>query len=234
MSRATVIGIKVPGARIMEAKVNDDGTCNLYLEGITNENLEQLSVEVIFKENSNPFQLVEASKLSLKDEFMQYEPETSSGRELKCELENVICAGISNFWCPKYAPSLSGDYGISYGELEPPAVGKEWFWWENTAKKFEPERNSRLGSKEQWIAYCGVRIKTLMKRGFSAKEAWKTVMKAENLHMMLAWDFKIGSFWMTIPNFEDTPAHENLTVLFTRVHASDFSSKVSVGWIVYD
>ena len=50
--------------------------------------------------NDEMFVLIEASKLSRDDEFMQYKPKFDSEKELKDLLEVVIKKGIPDFWRP--------------------------------------------------------------------------------------------------------------------------------------
>ena len=56
-----------------------------------------------------------------------------------------------------------------------PAVGKSYNWWYDTAKKYNPERNSRLGTRLQYGAFLGVLIKKLIEEGETMEWAWNAV-----------------------------------------------------------
>ena len=122
------------------------------------------------------FILVEASKLSLEDKFMQYEPKHRSEQKFKQLLIEVIKKGVKNFYRPKNDPSLKDDgFGITYKVGRCPAIGKTFKWWRNTAKMFNIARKSRLGTKSEYIAFLGVLIKGLVEEGWGIEEAWRAV-----------------------------------------------------------
>ena len=76
---ATELEIKISGGRITNAVVLPDGRCKLTVETaapkIASENFEDLLM------------LVEASKLSMEDEFMKYSPKTDREKLFKKILE---------------------------------------------------------------------------------------------------------------------------------------------------
>jgi len=121
------------------------------------------------------FVLVEASKLSLDDEFMQYQPTNNREKELKNLLEAVIKKEIVDFWRPRMDPTLDKTGNICFKAGEKPAVGKSCIWWRDNAKKFDPMRKSKLGTKEQYVAFLGVLIKKLVAEGWMVAEAWNSV-----------------------------------------------------------
>ena len=125
---------------------------------------------------SDAFVLVEASKLSLKDEFMKYEPKTEREEKFKKELTEAIKKGVKDFWRPKYDPSFNEEgTRICFVAGKKPAVGKSYNWWNKVAKAFCPERNSRLGTKSEYVAFLGVLIKRLVANGWSVEYAWNAV-----------------------------------------------------------
>ena len=139
---------------------------------------------LVLDENGKPrlideddtFELIKASKLSLDDDFMKHELNTSWERKFKDELEDVIKRGIKDFWRPKYDPSFNEDKtGICYEPGKMPAVGKNYNWWEEIAKKFDPTRKSRLGTKSEYVAFLGCFIKNLVESGWEVAKAWDTV-----------------------------------------------------------
>ena len=55
------------------------------------------------------FVLVEASKLSLDDDFMNFKPRKKETKEFKKELSKEIKKGVKDFYRPKMDPSLTED-----------------------------------------------------------------------------------------------------------------------------
>lgn len=169
MKTTTEIEINVSGAKVTNAIVMPDGTCKLTVEMV---NVVSKATEA--EPRNETFMLVEASKLSLNDSFMQYEPKTDKERKFKLLLEQAIKRGLKDFKRPKYDPSFCGD-GICYESGKAPAVGKSYNWWNQVAKKFKPEYNSRLGTMTEYVAFLGVLIKQLVESGWSVEEAWNAV-----------------------------------------------------------
>lgn len=168
MKTTTEIEIKVSGAKVTSATVMPDGTCKLTIEMVN-------AVSNVTEVKDDMFVLVEASKLSLNDEFMQYEPETGEEREFKLLLAKAIKSGLKDFKRPKCDPSFN-EGGICYEYGKAPAVGKSYNWWNQVAKNFKPEYNSRLGTKTEYVAFLGVLIKQLVEEsGWSVKKAWDAV-----------------------------------------------------------
>ena len=56
-----------------------------------------------------------------------------------------------------------------------PAIGKSYNWWNKTAKAFCPERESRLGTKNEYVAFLGVLIKRLVANSWTVGQAWYAV-----------------------------------------------------------
>lgn len=127
--------------------------------------------------------LIEASKLSLKDDFLQYKPRDCNGKELKKLITKAIKNKIKDFYVMNLDPSFTNnEEGIRYVKGEKPALGKSYNWWKSVAKSYMPERNSRLGCKSQYAVFLGIFIKKMMEKGCSAKKAWQAVtMDSTNL-----------------------------------------------------
>ena len=120
--------------------------------------------------------LIEASTLNLNDEFMRYEPENREEKELKEWLSEVIKSGLKDFYRPVLDPSFNDDKtGICYEFGRKPAVGMTYKWWEKAARKFN--KNCRLGTIDEYVAFLGVLIKKLIETGWSASEAWMAVCR---------------------------------------------------------
>lgn len=180
MNNATTeLEIKIFGGRITNAKVLDDGTCNLTIEMMESKVPVTAVVtqeKTVVENPQDAFVLVEASKLSLSDEFMKHKPKTEREEEFKEQLTEAIKKGVKDFWRPKYDPSFNEEgTGICYVEGKRPAGGKTYNWWSNVAKAFCPERNSRLGTKSEYVAFLGVLIKKLVESGWKVEEAWRAV-----------------------------------------------------------
>ena len=183
MKATTEKEIKVSGGRITGAKVTDEGTCILTIEvDATSEivedakNHETRTDEQTINE-TGIFKLVEASKLSLDDEFMNYEARTFEEILFKKSLTKAIQSGLKDFYRPVLDPSFGEDGGICYAYGRKPAIGKSHNWWKKTAKDFMPNRGSRLGTSTEYVAFLGVLLKDLVKNGWTKAKAWEAVCK---------------------------------------------------------
>ena len=162
----TELEIKVSGGRISEAKLMPNGTCKLTIE----------MINIVEANTNDVFVLIDASKLSIDDEFLQHEPQTDKQIKFKTFLIEAIKTGkLQDFYHPKYDPSLDDNGNICYIVGGKPAIKKQYEWWDEKAKLFMPERNSRLGTKNEYIAFLGVLIKKLVKGGWNVADAWKAV-----------------------------------------------------------
>lgn len=131
--------------------------------------------------------LVEAEKLSCTDEFMQYEPRNWRQEQTKSLIEEAILSGVKNFYKPKYDPSISSDgKDIVFKPGKIPAVGKNFKWWNKMAKKYSPERKSRLGTRLEYGAFLGVLIKMLIAEGNTIEWSWNAVCKDSS---------ELGNYW---------------------------------------
>lgn len=146
------------------------------------------TLERIRMERKNMFVLIEASKLSLNDAFMMHVPKTQRQAEFKIALIHGITKGYKDFWKPKIDPSFNANQdGIRYEIGQRPAVGKGYKWWKKAAKEFWPERKSRLGTQNEYIAFLGVLIKKLVEAAnWKIDEAWYAVCDDSE---------KLGVYW---------------------------------------
>ena len=148
------------------------------------------------------FVLIEASKLSMDDEFMQYQPKTKNEKEFKDLLEDVIKKGIADFWRPRMDPTLDEAENICFKARKRPAIGKSYNWWRDNAKKFNPKRKSRLGTKSEYVAFLGVLLKNLVADGWEVVTAWNAVCKDSK---------SLGHYWNSVEvlhDFEHTGSRE--------------------------
>ena len=176
MKWTTGIEVQVSGAMITGAEVRSDGTCKLTIEIVLPENKEEATTEVTTKKvkvEGDVLKLVEASKLSLDDKFMQYEPEEGTKEaRFKESLTKVIQIGVSDFWRPNLDPSFdeTGE-SICYVAGKRPAVGKPKKWWKKTAEKVGLQE----GTKKQYVAFLGYLIKKSVEEGYDVSEAWYSI-----------------------------------------------------------
>lgn len=194
----TIIKLKLSQGRITQVKVQPDGCYEFVVES---EESVDAKLQKIFKTETSEglFSLIEASKLSLKDKFMKYKPKTQMEKKLKELLEQVIKGGVKDFWRPSLDPSFTDDKaGICYVAGKEPAVGKSYNWWNKTAKEYNPNRCSRLGTKSEYVAFLGVLIKALVSEGWTITAAWNAVCNDSK---------ELGHYWNSenaLHNFEPT------------------------------
>ena len=184
MKATTEMKIKVSGGRILETFVEPDGSCKLTIE------VADVSKEATVNQD-DVFVLVEASKLSLDDEFMSHEPKTEEEKEFKQLLTEAIKSGLRDFYRPVFDPSFNENGGICYMQGKEPAVGETHDWWKETAIKFMPKRGSRLGTRTEYVAFLGVLMKKLVRHGLPIAEAWNAVCNDSH---------ELGYYWNCAKN----------------------------------
>lgn len=174
MKRISKVEIDVDG-RIIDVKELGNGRYQFIIEEEVPER-EPIDPNMIV--------LIEASKLSLEDTFMKHVPKNPLEEKFKSSLEDVIKKGIEDFYKPICDPSFSKDgISVTFKCGEKPALGKSYDWWEKAAKEFMPERESRLGTKAEYLAFLGVLIKKLIEdKKWSVAKAWDAVcVNSKNL-----------------------------------------------------
>ena len=206
--------------------------------------------------------LIEASKLSLDDEFMWYRPKTDEEKAFKELLSEVIKNGVKDFYRPVLDPSFNDDEsGICYEFGKKPAVGRSYNWWVNAVKNFDS--SCRLGTRYEYVAFLGVLIKKLVESGWSISKSWKAVCtdsnelghywnsdnakhafentgKREvcgfydlaNTYKILAEDEESGGFWLAGGDFNCNCYCNPLAVLCHGGNRCDYHID-SVGWLVF-
>lgn len=123
------------------------------------------------------FPIAKASTLSLEDEFLKHEPETEEQRKFKNALISAIKSGLSDFRAQRMDACFDEEGNICFKAGMKPAVGKLSVKdWKRVAKEFLPEKESRLGTTKERIAFLGLLIKYLIEeKGYEVKDAWKAV-----------------------------------------------------------
>lgn len=120
-----------------------------------------------------PVVRIEASKLLLTNDFMQFVPWNEDQRRLKDRLTKIISKGMKDFYKPIYDPSFNRYGEITFVEGKTPAIGKSFSWWEEAAQKIAPEYRSRIGTDEEYIAFIGVMIKALSRYPNRQEDIWR-------------------------------------------------------------
>lgn len=165
------------GQKIVRVEIVNDGRGIKYY---TIPELESKKVQPQpgSKEFEEMFPIVDIENVSLEDEFMQYEPQTTNEKRVKASIIKAKEIGMKNFRIPAMDPSLDDDgETIIYCAGRKPAVGKSPIWWYENAPKFMPSKNSRLKDDLQADVVLGVmRVKQLVeKEGYKVAEAWEAV-----------------------------------------------------------
>lgn len=181
-----------PKKRVKRAKIKDDGrTVELYQ--VDEKDYLKSKEEELFEEL---FPIVEASKLSLLDAFLKYIPETKNQENFYNEVVETIKSKPEDFRVPIYDPSFemeSDNSRITFLPDAVPAMNISPDAWKNIALKTIPNKNSRLGTRKQYIAFLAVLIKLLIsEKKHSVAEAWKMVCDDSALlgHYHNSWSAK--------------------------------------------
>lgn len=104
------------------------------------------------------FSVVEASKLSLDDDFLKHEPQTEKQEKFKQRVIDAIKSGLSDFKAQCLDPSVDEEGNIYYKPGSKPGVGYSSKWWNKNALKLIPGK-SRQGTTAEIIAFFAILIK---------------------------------------------------------------------------
>ena len=122
------------------------------------------------------FPVVKASTLSLKDDFLKHKPESVAQRLFKRRLIRAIRSGLSDFRAQRMDPSFDESGQICYKSGMKPAVGRTVKWWKKKAKEFMPEKESRIGTTNERIAFLALFLKYLIEEnGYTVSDAWRAI-----------------------------------------------------------
>lgn len=171
---STELEINVSGGRIVNAKITSLSTCKLTIEMQPDVGMTP-KIDVPINSKCSSFALVNVSTLTVNDDFMQYKPKSYLEWKFKDDLSSALEANLEDFYCPTINPSFAKPDGICYIPGNKPAIKKSPDWWETQAKAFLPEYDSRLGTKNEYLAFLGFLIKRLLTRGYSLDKAWHDV-----------------------------------------------------------
>ena len=163
--------IKVEG-KISEVNIVNNGSAvEIITEVKLPEEPEKGTDEYIEKH----FPVVKVSSLSKSDDFLKYEPKNLYEENIKNSIVRIIDSKLPDFRAQRIDPSVDKNGKIFYEEGMMPGLGNSATWWDIKALNFLPEKNSRLGTSDERIAFLGLIIKYLMEKGYSKDEAWKAV-----------------------------------------------------------
>lgn len=179
---------KLNGYEILE-----DGTCTLEFdveieveEPKPKQQQSETKVETLQTKsdtsnaNSNSanqnYIIVDVENLSLDDEFTKFQTQTTYEKSFRGELFTVIKKNkLKNFCKPIYDPSISGNQGIAFASNMDPALGMSFKQWFEIARTINPSKNSRIGSRDEYIAFLGFLIKKMVEAGVPIEKAWNSV-----------------------------------------------------------
>ena len=169
--------IMVPNGWVVSEEVMSDGSRMLVIKPDT-----ATTDDTACNQREGIFKKVPASELRLNDEFLKYCPKTEEEQYFKSLVETAIKSGLKDYWRPVCDPSLyNTGYNIYYEPGNVPFYGTNLYkWWERVAREFKPEQRSRLGTKNEYIAFLAVLIKELVNSGKSVEWAWNAVCNDSN------------------------------------------------------
>lgn len=173
--------------------INGGNAIEIFSISDCNENPEETSKEETKGTQEyieKYFPIVKASSLSLEDEFLKHIAQTDNQRNFKKMIENAIKSGLQDFRAQRMDVSFDEEGNICYKAGMRPAVGKSVNWWKEKAKEFMPEKESRLGTTKERIAFLGLLIKYLIEeKGYTVANAWKAVCD-QSKELGHYWDSK--------------------------------------------
>lgn len=272
MSATTDMEIKISNGRIISSEIMPDGSLKVTIEpqtqAITHEKKQSTKKKRVEKDKKivipKNFLLVEASKLSLDDKFMKYEPYFTHEKEKKFKalLSQVIKNGVKDFYRPIYDPSPDEKDDICFEPGAKAIFMKNYNWWEDIARKYEPKLKSRLGTKSEYIAFLGVLIKRLVEiDGYDEQKVWYNICEDSrhianyedffditggtmlsdlcgfydlgNTRKILADDEESGKFWMAGGSHNQSSSTRPVCYLEEK-YDKDYAFIEDVGWIVLE
>lgn len=122
------------------------------------------------------FPVVRASALSLKDSFMQFDPNTENQFLLQESLIHQIERGAQDFRRPAIDPSLDANGNIIYMAGMETALGIPQELLKQKARDVMPDLDSRIGNNSEYDMFLGTLIKYLVEeRNLPVTMAWAEV-----------------------------------------------------------
>lgn len=127
-------------------------------------------------QSKDMFKLVKASKLSLSDDFMNYSPKYYNEEKIYNRLYELIeKSALEDFYAPIIDPTKDENGNICYQYGKKPCNNKSYEWWGTQADNFYPEKNSRLGRDDDFVAFLGTLVQFLVYSDWEVKDAWRAI-----------------------------------------------------------
>lgn len=153
-------------------------------------------------EGQVPFNLIEASKLKVTDDFMKYADVFGKVKKVRDRLIKILnSTNVHDFYVQGVDPSMNEDgTGIQFVAGKMPAVGHSYVWGRKAVFNYAPHMDCRIGTPTEWLLFCGVLIKTLVEKKIcSVDDAW---------HMVCCNSAKLGNYNMGKPKILPTGSME--------------------------
>lgn len=234
------------GQKITRVEIIDNGHAIRYYTVHENSNDMQQNMS----EFERLFPLVEVERISLNDGFMKYNPNTPNQERVKSDIIAAKNSQMKNFRRAGINPYLNKDgktITFDSKDAERTIAGKTPEWWDKAARKFMPQKRSRLGSVWEYDVFLGTVIKMLVeKENYSIEEAWRFVCDTQNSGSVKGFPNKRGKHVR-----KDEIGQENMRLIvkshmnnrFAMIVSNSSVSKIelpntvyirSVGWLVMD
>ncbi len=187
--------ITVPNMRIIDIdgyEIMQDGSCKLVFD------VEPIEKKVAKVKDEHLFRLIDSSKINFEEYFWNYEPRSYYSKAFKDYLLKAVDEGVKAFYCPICAPSVEND-NIVFKVGEKVAVGYSIEWWREAAKKYKPEKNSRIGNRDEYIIFMAFLINLLIENGWTVEDAWSGVCNDSR---------NMGNFLTRSPSIENAGSCE--------------------------
>lgn len=144
--------ISIPGVKVSEAIITNDGGCTLVID--PEDIFVKISPSEIIKDNHVAFWLGE-----------------KENADFRAELEEAL-ATTEDFYCHRISPCDYMDrFNYCFG-CEP-AIGHNLTWWWGKAEKYIPGRGSRLGTKKEYLVFLAFLANEMIKKGINSFDAWQ-------------------------------------------------------------
>lgn len=125
--------------------------------------------------------LVKASKLNVEGAFMKRLPKTDSERDLMIALA-VLMQDAKDFYCFKRQTFVDSiGMVVGYNIIPDSLEGLSYNQWVAIARGLDYDKNSRIGSKREYILLLGVLLKELVNDGWSIDDAWEAVCNSTDM-----------------------------------------------------
>jgi len=139
------------------------------------------------------FPIIDPSEL-IGHKLLKHKPKTKWQKDLLNDIRRAISMELPAFRVSCMDPSfLNGKIVFRAGNW--PAIGRTAIWWDETWKKFMPNKNSRSGTELHYAVFLGKLMKFLIEeKNYSVDDAWYAVCNDSR---------ELGHYWFS-KNSKDT------------------------------